>query len=172
MVSRLFGWIFVSFLICQELVLRHLRWSRRNLEVRSLFLFDAFVERVSFAAKVTTARGYKRPDRLPDGYLIEDGLNKRSWRVGPLLGQGGFADVYLGESLRPTTSQGAGYRGPFLRPHSFPVSDHVTKPVTSATAKNVLKFVSNCFHGKNNMDVPLLVGASRQRTTLPGNPFF
>ncbi|XP_055350479.1 serine/threonine-protein kinase VRK1-like [Paramacrobiotus metropolitanus] len=63
---------------------------------------------------VNTARGYKRPERLEDGYIIEDKTGKKTWRVGPVIGQGGFADVYL-------------------------VSDKASKPVTEGTAKHVMK---------------------------------
>ncbi|OQV16444.1 Serine/threonine-protein kinase VRK1 [Hypsibius exemplaris] len=66
------------------------------------------------AAPVKTAKGYKRPDPLPEGFLVEDRINKRSWRVGERIGQGGFADVYT-------------------------ASDHTSKPVPLATAKNVIK---------------------------------
>ena len=48
--------------------------------------------------KVATAKGYKRPDKLPTGFEIEDKMSKRTWKVGEMIGQGGFADVYSGNS--------------------------------------------------------------------------
>ena len=47
---------------------------------------------------MATAKGYKRPDKLPTGFEIEDKMSKRTWKVGEMIGQGGFADVYSGNS--------------------------------------------------------------------------
>lgn len=59
-------------------------------------------------AKSLQPKDTNRPDKLPTGFEIEDKMSKRTWKIGEMIGQGGFADVYSGKfaaDLKITTFQ-------------------------------------------------------------------
>lgn len=39
------------------------------------------------------ANGYKFPDPLPKGEVLED-IAKKKWKLGASIGQGGFGEIY------------------------------------------------------------------------------
>ncbi|XP_071963713.1 serine/threonine-protein kinase VRK1-like [Antedon mediterranea] len=47
------------------------------------------------AAKPKKARAYKLPKPLPEGEILTEHSGKRQWRIGSIIGQGGFGYIYL-----------------------------------------------------------------------------
>lgn len=120
--------------------------------------------------KVATAKGYKRPPDLPNGYQVPlVGSHHESWRVGKVLGKGGFGDVYLGwlfgdgsVGLFVKTSAISRFRDnnlPLSRSLTDAIVEQQLKIYTAAkdngkvdekNASFVLKVVSfACYHRKN-----------------------
>ncbi|XP_022095718.1 serine/threonine-protein kinase VRK1-like [Acanthaster planci] len=48
------------------------------------------------APKKRGPRAYKLPDPIPQGEVLKD-LNKKEWKLGPTIGQGGFGELYLAD---------------------------------------------------------------------------
>lgn len=45
------------------------------------------------AAKRKNANGYVKSEKIPIGTILVD-TYKKSWKVGPAIGSGGFGDIY------------------------------------------------------------------------------
>lgn len=45
------------------------------------------------AAKKKGANGYARPADIPLGTVVTD-MSKKSWKIGPSIGTGGFGEIY------------------------------------------------------------------------------
>lgn len=45
------------------------------------------------ALRKKTANGYKMPDPLPNGEVLQD-IFKKKWRLGNSIGKGGFGEIY------------------------------------------------------------------------------
>lgn len=43
------------------------------------------------------------PNPLPGGLIVND-TEKKSWKIGKVIGSGGFGLIYLGNSLRAMTN--------------------------------------------------------------------
>ncbi|XP_049780397.1 nucleosomal histone kinase 1 [Schistocerca cancellata] len=56
-------------------------------------------------AKRKAANGYKLPEPIPLGTVLTD-MNKRSWKIGPSIGIGGFGEIY---SARDESSNSSEY---------------------------------------------------------------
>lgn len=57
------------------------------------------------------ANGYKMPDPLPLGLVIED-LAKQRWKLGPSIGKGGFGEIYSAQKVTEGTKANSKY--PFV----------------------------------------------------------
>ncbi|KAF5304893.1 hypothetical protein FQR65_LT00777 [Abscondita terminalis] len=53
--------------------------------------------------KKKKTNGYKLPDPLPLGVILED-IAKKKWKLGPSIGKGGFGEIYSAQEY-PTTSK-------------------------------------------------------------------
>lgn len=47
------------------------------------------------AKKPRAPKGHKLPEKFPNGEVLRD-LYKKNWRIGDVIGQGGFGLIYLG----------------------------------------------------------------------------
>lgn len=53
----------------------------------------AKVAKKAAAPKKKGAKGYKFPDPIPNGEILQD-ISKKKWRIGPSIGMGGFGEIY------------------------------------------------------------------------------
>lgn len=51
--------------------------------------------------KKKTANGYKMPDPLPKGLILED-ITKKKWLLGESIGKGGFGEIYCAQMYDPS----------------------------------------------------------------------
>lgn len=51
------------------------------------------MENVKLKKPKKKTNGYKMPDPLPSGIILED-IAKKKWRLGKSIGKGGFGEIY------------------------------------------------------------------------------
>lgn len=54
------------------------------------------------AKKPKKTNGYKLPDPLPPGLILED-IAKKKWKLGPSIGKGGFGEIYSAQEFSTTS---------------------------------------------------------------------
>lgn len=70
------------------------------------------------------------PKPLPEGFILSDS-QKKKWRLGKVIGQGGFGLIYLGTGLFVDHHPGIAV---FTVSHCVPASEDVGRPVASDAA--------------------------------------
>jgi vaccinia related kinase len=59
--------------------------------------------------KVKTTNGYRLPERLPKGEVL-NGILGEKWEIGDVIGSGGFGVIYLARSLSSDRGEGSASR--------------------------------------------------------------
>nr|CAD7264216.1 unnamed protein product [Timema shepardi] len=60
------------------------------------------------ARKPTKSKKYKFPEQIPLGEIITD-IHKRSWKIGPSIGTGGFGEIYSATEVTPSCAKSLPY---------------------------------------------------------------
>nr|CAD7194646.1 unnamed protein product [Timema douglasi] len=60
------------------------------------------------ARKPTKSKKYKFPEHIPLGEIITD-IHKRSWKIGPSIGTGGFGEIYSATEVTPSCAKSLPY---------------------------------------------------------------